>query len=132
MKKRRKIVTRFLSIIHVLLSSVYLANIAPCIPYFDSQTRIEIRISFAVYITEPGRFLFQIRDRKGARRYFLRDSPSIQRCETRLPRRFASNLVSINEIIQIPSYMAKLFAIGALFRLEKLRHDLFRVRHNSR
>lgn len=38
-------------------------------------------------------------DRKGARGCFLRGAPSIQRCETRLPRRFASNLVSINEII---------------------------------
>lgn len=50
--------------IHVLFSTVYLANIVQLdtISYFDSQTRtrIEIRVSFAVYITEPGRFLFQI------------------------------------------------------------------------
>lgn len=87
--------------IHVLFSTVYLANIVQLdtfpILIQQTRTRIEIRVSFAVYITEARPIPFP--DRKGARGCFLRGAPSIQRCETRLPRRFASNLVSINEII---------------------------------
>lgn len=45
---------------HVYISQT--SRTTPYISYFDSQTRtsIEIRVSFAVYITEPARFLFQI------------------------------------------------------------------------
>lgn len=51
----------------------------PYISYFDSQTRtsIEIRVSFAVYITEPGRFLFQIE----------KEAREVVFCATRRPSR---------------------------------------------
>lgn len=91
---------------------------------------IGISVSFAVYITEPGRFLFRS-GIENAYNCFCAAQPS-RRCETRLwrtrPQRFASNLVSINEIIQKTAYMVKLFAI-AVSHLEKLPRTatLFRV-----